>query len=87
MGADGIHLIFLFSFDKLTRLNNEVWTKLRCLSIQREERSMEDSVYLPNRGKSKAISIERDDLRNFERTFLLRGQLSRGEVDLQVTRV
>jgi len=48
MGTDGIHLVFLFTFDEVSGLRNEVGAKLRCLNIQKEEVSMEDSKHLPS---------------------------------------
>jgi len=79
MDADGIHLVFLFSFNKLTWLRNEIGAKLECLSVQREEKCMEDSIHFSSGRQAKAVGVGEYDLRNF--------QLSRGKVDFQVTRV
>jgi len=85
MGMDGFHLVFLFSIDELTRLRNEVGAKLKSFFVWREKQSVEDAVHLPGRREAKVIGVGRDNLRDFKGAFSLRGQFSRGEVDLQVT--
>ena len=87
MGADGIHLVFFFSFDERTRLRNEVRAEFRSFLIWGEERGMEDTMHLPSWWEAKAISIGRNNLGDFKRALLSRGQFSGGEIDLQVTGV
>ena len=87
MGADVVHLVFLFSFNELTRLRDEVGAELRSFLLRREKRSMKDAVHLPSWRKVKAVGIGGDNLRDFEGALLSRGQFSRWEVDLQVSRV
>jgi len=43
---------------------------------------MEDAMHLPGGQKAELVGIWGDNLRDFERAFLMRGQLSGGEVDL-----
>ena len=44
-------------------------------------------MHLPSRGKVKAVDIGENHLKDFERAFSSRGQISRGEVDLQVVEI
>jgi len=37
MSAYEVHLIFLFSFNKLTRLRDEIWAELRSFLVRREK--------------------------------------------------
>ena len=48
---------------------------------------MEDSVHLSSRREAKVLGIGRDNLRDFKRAFLSRGQFLGGEVNLQIMRV
>jgi len=87
MGMDSVHLIFLFSFNELTRLGNKVGTEFRGFLVMGEEQCVEDTVHLPSRREAKAVGIRGNNLRDLEGAFLSRGQFSEREVDLQVTRV
>jgi len=87
VGMNVVHLIFLFSFDELARLGNEVGTKLRSFLVGRKERSMKDIVHIPDQRKTKMIGIREDNLKDFKGALLLKGQFLRREVDLQVSRV
>jgi len=87
VGVDGFHLVLFFSIDELARLRNEVGAKLRGFLVRRKKQSMEDTMHLPGRREAKAVGIGRDNLRDFEGAFSLRGQFSGREVDLQVTGV
>ena len=48
---------------------------------------MEDAVYFPSRWEAKTIGVRGDNLRDLERTFSSRGELSGGKVDLQVMEI
>jgi len=87
MSTDGIHLVFLFSFDDSARQGNEVWPKLRGFLVRGEERGVEDTMYLPGWWETKAIGVWGDNLRDLEGAFSSRGQFSRRKVNLQVSRV
>ena len=70
---NGVHLVFLFSFNELARLGDEVGTGLRCLIVQREKESMEDFMHLPGRREAKVVGVRGDDLKDLEKTFSSRG--------------
>jgi len=48
---------------------------------------VEDTVYFPSRWETKAVGVGGDNLRDFKGALSLRGELPRGEVDLQVAGV
>jgi len=87
MRTDGFYLVFFFSFDERARLRNKVRAEFRSLFIWREERCVEDAMHLPGWWESKAVGVRGNNLRDFEWAFSSRGQFSRGEVNLQVSRV
>ena len=68
-------------------LRDKVGAELRSFLLGRKEQSMEDAMYLPGQREVKAVGVRKDNLRDLEGAFSMRGQFLGGKVDLQVLEI